>query len=126
MRQIHRAVTQPACVRRIGKLFKPGRRIAVLAKALSLTKIDKLAIDDGDFRFANVKSWRDPNFLPGAIKYGDLPAMLAMCQSGSTWVGTSDVAKANAAQAVFAKVDGKPTFIATDSGVTDAVEWLAK
>ena len=100
--------------------------IAVLAKALSLTKIEKLAIDDGDFRFANVKSWRDPNFLPGAIKYGDLPAMLAMCQSGSTWVGTSDVAKANAAQAVFAKVDGKPTFIATDSGVTDAVEWLAK
>ena len=33
-------------------------------------------IDDLTFRFANLKSYRDPDFLPGAVKYGDLPALL--------------------------------------------------
>ena len=32
----------------------------------------------GGFRFANLASYRDVNFLPGAVKYGELPALLAL------------------------------------------------
>ncbi len=30
------------------------------------------------FRFADLKSFDDPSFLPGSVKYGDLPALMAV------------------------------------------------
>src|SRR5205085_399940 len=38
----------------------------------------RAAIDTAGFRFAKLKSARDINFLPGIVKYGDLPALLAL------------------------------------------------
>jgi dienelactone hydrolase len=35
-------------------------------------------VDTKGFRFAKLKSFRNPDFLPGAVKYGDLPALLAL------------------------------------------------
>lgn len=52
---------------------------AILAAALADDHLDKLVVDSDDFRFARVTSWRDPYFLPGAVKYGDLPMMLQLC-----------------------------------------------
>lgn len=49
--------------------------------------VQRAAIDTGGFRFANLKSFRDPNFLPGAVKYGDLPALLALAHpSCQLWI----------------------------------------
>lgn len=50
------------------------------AAALTQTggAIDSAIIDTGGFRFVDLKSYRDVNFLPGAVKYGDLPALLAL------------------------------------------------
>ena len=31
------------------------------------------------FRFENIKDVADENLLPGAVKYGGLPAFLALC-----------------------------------------------
>ena len=39
-------------------------------------------IDTRGFRFRQLKSFRDPAFLPGAVKYGDLPALLALAALG--------------------------------------------
>ena len=40
--------------------------------------LDRLIVDTGGFRFANLKSYRDPSFLPGASKYGGLAGLLSL------------------------------------------------
>ncbi|HUG66674.1 MAG TPA: hypothetical protein VMM76_02915, partial [Pirellulaceae bacterium] len=31
-------------------------------------------------------SYRDPNFLPGAVKYGDVPSLLALSAPNALWI----------------------------------------
>ncbi len=52
--------------------------IAAASRAMLGARIAKAAIDTGGFRFADVTSYRDPYFLPGGVKYGDVPALLAL------------------------------------------------
>ncbi|MGE0608591.1 MAG: acetylxylan esterase [Pirellulales bacterium] len=48
------------------------------AAALQAGKsVDKVVVD-GRFRFGEARSLQDPNFLPGAVKYGDVPALLEL------------------------------------------------
>lgn len=51
---------------------------AVAALAVAGDTADGAVIQSGGYRFAELTSWRDPQFLPGAVKYGDLPGMLAL------------------------------------------------
>lgn len=61
------------------------------ARAQCGEAIAQAVIDTGGFRFGRVLDLRDPNFLPGGAKYGDLPALLALGAPGQTWVaGESD------------------------------------
>jgi len=57
------------------------------AMAIAGNEVDSAAIDTGGFRFANLPSYRDVNFLPGAVKYGDLPALLALSAPERLWIG---------------------------------------
>lgn len=51
-----------------------------LARALiEDEEVQCTAIDTQGFRFVDVESWRDVNFLPGVVKYGDVPGLLALC-----------------------------------------------
>ncbi|MBC8355021.1 MAG: acetylxylan esterase [Planctomycetes bacterium] len=61
--------------------------VAAAARAIAGSQIDKAAIDTQGFRFADVTSYRDPNFLPGAVKYGDLPSLLALSAPNALWIG---------------------------------------
>ncbi len=56
------------------------------ARAQARDTIDRAVIDTGGFRFGQVLDIRDPNFLPGGAKYGDLPGMLALGGSGKLWI----------------------------------------
>ncbi|MFC1634906.1 alpha/beta hydrolase family protein [Planctomycetota bacterium] len=56
------------------------------ARALADTAVDSAAVDTGGFRFTNLASYRDVNFLPGAVKYGDLPALLALSAPQQLWI----------------------------------------
>ena len=55
------------------------------ARALAGDALDKVAIDTQGFRFAELKSYRDPNFIPGAVKFGDVPGLLSL-SDGPLWV----------------------------------------
>lgn len=55
--------------------------VVAAASAIAGSTLDKTVIDDPGFRFADIKSFRDPNFIPGAVKYGDLPALLELSHS---------------------------------------------
>jgi hypothetical protein len=48
------------------------------AAVLSGQAVVRVAIDTEGFRFAAVRSYGDANFAPGAVKYGDLPVLLAL------------------------------------------------
>ncbi len=48
------------------------------ARAQAGAAVDRAAIDTQGFRFVGLTTYRDVNFLPGAVKYGDLPALLAL------------------------------------------------
>ena len=49
--------------------------VAVAALAVDGKGVNEAAVDAGTFSFADLKSYRDPNFLPGAVKYGDLKSL---------------------------------------------------
>lgn len=55
----------------------------VLAKALAGEAVTKTAADLNQFRFEAITATDDPMMLPGAVKYGGLPAFLALCAPGA-------------------------------------------
>lgn len=52
---------------------------ATAAAAVAPDAVDRLAVDTKGFRFAIITSDTDVNLVPGALKYGDVPALLALC-----------------------------------------------
>ena len=93
-----------------------------LTFALGLT----FAFDTQGFRFGDLTSYRAPNFLVGAVKYGDLPALLALSAPHPLWIGgekglipkvvKSAFAASGAAKAVQSS--------AQQNAVDSAVKWL--
>jgi dienelactone hydrolase len=56
-----------------------GATIAAVASVLLPEQVDALAVGTGGFRFATLKDQYHPMFVPGAVKYGDLPGLLRLC-----------------------------------------------
>jgi cephalosporin-C deacetylase-like acetyl esterase len=52
--------------------------LVAAAKAIAGKSISDAVIDTQGFRFTSLSSYRDPNFLPGAVKYGDVPGLLSL------------------------------------------------
>lgn len=48
------------------------------AAAQSGSAVERVAVDSRGFRFAALSDFLDPAFVPGVVKYGDLPALLAL------------------------------------------------
>jgi dienelactone hydrolase len=100
--------------------------LAAAARAIAGSQIDKAAIDTQGFRFANITSYRDPNFLPGAVKYGDLPSLLALSAPNAIWLSgergeiPTVVAQAYAAESSSNRVSSSALQNSTDA----AADWL--
>lgn len=56
------------------------------ACAVAEDSIDMAAVDTRGFRFGQVLDLRDPNFLPGGAKYGDVLGMLALHAPHALWL----------------------------------------
>ena len=50
----------------------------VACAAALCPEVSHVCIDSESFRFGGVTDIRDPMFLPGAVKYGDLPGILSI------------------------------------------------
>jgi len=50
--------------------------LAAAARALSGSALSKALLETADFTFADIKTYRHPDFIPGAVKYGDLDGLL--------------------------------------------------
>lgn len=64
--------------------------ISTLAKVIAGSAVSKVAIDTEAFRFEGVSNYLDENLLPGAVKFGDFPVMLALCAPESLQVVGED------------------------------------
>jgi dienelactone hydrolase len=72
---------KPAKVHLIGTRGVSGA-LAAAAALQAGTAVDRLAVDTAGFRFADVNDIRDVNLLPGAVKYGDVPALVELATAG--------------------------------------------
>ena len=85
----------------------------------------KLALGPGDFRFANITDIRDPNLLPGAVKYGDVPGLLALCAPTPVGVfGDKRELKLTHAAYDAAGAGMKLKMVESDEPMKAAVEWV--
>jgi dienelactone hydrolase len=100
--------------------------LAAAARAIAGDKIDKAAIDTDGFRFTGLTSYRDPQFLVGAVKYGDLPALLALSVPHELWLAGEN-GKTPAVVASAFRAAGHADNVTSSSQqnpANDAVSWL--
>jgi dienelactone hydrolase len=66
--------------------FEEAGPWVVLARALCGDAVDRTVADAQHFHFDSVKAVTDPMMLPGAHKYGGLPAFAALCAPGELYL----------------------------------------
>jgi hypothetical protein len=101
---------------------------AALARTAAGDVLDAAALVSGGARFADAREMDDPAFLPGSVRYGDLPALLALGAPGRLWIGGETEPSvalvrdayeaAGAADAVRVSGDG------VGEGLEGAIEWI--
>ena len=100
--------------------------ITAAACALAGNLVSSIAVDTEGFRFESITEIRDVNLLPGAVKYGDTPAILALCAptkiaiAGETADSVGLMKSAYTASAVSAE------FLAKSDDDSAIVDWLLK
>ena len=95
------------------------------AAALAGGAVDRAAIETGGFRFGKVRSYSDMNFVPGAVKYGDLPVLLALRAPGALTVVGEPTAPEIMAKSYEAAGASRALRIDAAAEISDAtVDWL--
>lgn len=103
--------------------------LAILTKALAGNAVTRLAADMNQFRFETIKDTNDPMMLPGAEKYGGLPAFLALCAPGDALVHNhKGTASGKISKAAYEAVGAanKLTRMEEKMDEMKVVEWLIK
>ncbi len=102
----------------------------IAAAALTQLKgaVDKAAVNTEGFRFASLKSIRDPRFLPGVTKYGDVPGLLGLAEAKELLVA-GEGGKLPALTAAVVNAAQRGDHVTADgsaNAANSAVEWLLK
>jgi dienelactone hydrolase len=101
----------------------------LLARGLCGDAVQRTAVDLNGFRFEQVKDLNDEMMLPGALKYGGLPALAALCAPGELYLhNAKDTGPAQWLQAAY-NTAGVPNAwqhhdAKKDAG--DVVQWLLR
>ena len=98
------------------------------AAAQAGTAVDRLAVDSNGFRFAALTATDDINFLPGAVKYGDLPSILALAAAGrETWYTGRADEPVDQVLSLMQAAGGNVSFYSGEETEEDsAVAWLLR
>jgi len=137
VRRVHDLLTLISFVRNDHQDQRTPKRVCLLgvhgagpyvaaARAIAGKQIDRAAIDTQGFRFADLTSYRDPSFLPGAVKYGDLPNLLALSAPHPLWIaGEQGQLPANV-KSVYKALGSESKLVSSDAEklLKAATEWL--
>ncbi|VAX42690.1 conserved hypothetical protein-putative secreted protein [hydrothermal vent metagenome] len=99
--------------------------IAAAARAQAGSAIDKAIINTQGFRFESLTTYRDVNFLSGIVKYGDLPALLALSAPQPLWL-VGEQEKIPAVVEACYQATGKPKNIRSTRSLKQMSLWLLK
>ena len=97
------------------------------ARAQAGGAVARTVVDTAGFRFGNLTSFADPDFLPGGAKYLDLPGVISLAAPGELWLageGVSGVPVIAAAYEASGHLD--QLTISTDASAEAAVKWLLR
>lgn len=94
--------------------------IAAATTALAPDTVKELVCDTEGFRFAQLNDVWDVNFMPGAVKYGDVPALLALCAPVKTTILNESHASAPSVAAAFDVANTEVNLVARVSGIAPA------
>jgi hypothetical protein len=100
---------------------------AALGRAVAPTLVDGAAIDTAGFRFDGLAAVDDAAMLPGAVKYGDIPAFIALGAPGPLWLA-GERRPAPLVDAAYRAAGAKAalTIAAPKDGPRAAVAWLLR
>ena len=96
---------QPKAIHLVG--VNGAAPMVAAACALSQGNVSSLVVDTQGYRFASITNIRDVNLLPGAVKYGDLPAMLALCAPATLLVANETLTTIPVTAAAYQASGGK-------------------
>jgi hypothetical protein len=100
------------------------------ATAVAGSAIDRLVVDTAGFRFRNLKQFDDAAFLPGAVKYGDLPALLALAAPRPLWLSGETSSSAALIEKSYTAAGQRRNLTEFTGGeeneAAEAVNWLLK
>ena len=100
--------------------------VAAAATAMASDAVQRLVCDTEGFRFAKLENVWDVNFVPGAAKYGDVPAILSLCAPVHTTVFGETKESAPRVATSFAAGKGKVEFAGTAKSVDAVVDTLTR
>jgi hypothetical protein len=102
--------------------------LVAAARAIAGNLVDKAAIDTTGFRFQTLEALDHPDFLPGIVKYGDLPALIALGSPHRVWVAGQPGQLPEVIRAAY-RAEGSSERVTNWQGQADqspsaAVQWL--
>ncbi len=104
--------------------------IVLAARAQAGSLIRRCAADTGGFRFTQINTLDDANFLPAAAAFGDLPALMALSAPGELWIAGEGKTLPAVLTKAFTAAGKKDAVTAFDGKaadvVTQAIEWLGR
>ena len=106
----------------------PAAAWAAGARALAGEDVTRGVFDLAAFRFGAVDRIDSPDFLPGAAKYGDVPALLALSAPGESWLragAARDLAIVRQAYTA-PHAAARLTLAARSATLDDGVAWAAR
>ncbi len=112
---------RPRAVHAVG--VRGGGPLLAAARVMTGGRLDRVAVITDGFRFRSLKRWQDARFVPGAVKYGDLPALLSLSAPHPLWVND----KNELPLVTGAWEASGPVTVTTAAGdaVAAAVDWIA-
>lgn len=109
--------------------FEEAGPWVLLARPLCGDTVERTAADFHQFRFDKVATVSDEMMLPGALKYGGLPAFAALCAPGELFVHNHQATGSGQWLKVVYKAAGKPDRLERLSEKASAertVDWLVR
>ena len=117
---------EPAGVHLIG-IGRTAGPIAAAAAFQAGSAVNKVAIGTAGFRFASLTDAFDPMLLPGAVKYGDVPGLLALIAPRPLWLSGEGTQAPSVTAASYRAAKGPQatSYSGPEAGASaDAVKWL--
>lgn len=99
-----------------------GGPLLAAARVIAGDQMANVAVVTDGFRFGDLARWQDARFVPGAVKYGDLPGLLSLSAPYPLWVGSESVLPL--VKGAYGSSDAVTFSDQAGTSISDAVSWL--